>query len=170
MSDDLRDRLAAVRDRIKPEDSEGTLEDLRRRRSSRRRRQKATVMAVALLIAAGSLSFVVRAFQGSGATLSNTTPSNAAIVVPQLGRSIQVGPHGQTTDMVKGFGKLWVSAYGVEGGSGVDKTALLEVNPQTMAVERTLPVPSVATWETGGGGLLAADDALWLAAGMHGER
>jgi hypothetical protein len=65
--------------------------------------------------------------------------------------------------MVAGFGELWVTVSGVSGGEGIHQDALVEVDPQTMDIVKTIGVPTVPTWEVAGGGLLATDDAVWIA-------
>src|SRR5262249_16595033 len=94
--------------------------------------------------------------------LSSPAPVEPTTVTPVVGRSKQIGPHGQTTAMASGFGKLWVTAFGVPGGQGVDQNALIEVDPDPFDIVETVPVPTVPGWETGGGGLLASGDSVWI--------
>lgn len=157
---DLRTTLASVRDGLHPRDDEATFESLRRIRARRRRRQRIVAVGVATMFAIGGTAIVVRAFQAPPAV----TPSQPVSVQPQPGKTITVGPQGQTTDMVAGFGKLWIAAYGVAGGQGASGSALVQVDPVTMEIVGTTPVPQVPTWETGGGGLLATPEAIWVAA------
>ena len=169
MSDDLRAHLGELRGRLVPQPDEATFEGLQRYRSRRQHRQRTTAACAALLIAVASTVFVLRAFGGSAPAPAAPTPVAPSNIVPRLGRSIEVGPHGQTTDMAAGFGKLWVAAYGVPGGEGLDRSVLVEVDPRAMQVERAIPVPAVPDWETGGGGLIASGDYLWIAASGSDE-
>jgi hypothetical protein len=157
---DLRTSLDSIREQLAPQDSEvgwAQLDDLRRRRAIHRR-VRAGLVAGAVAVAAASFLFV--AFNRD---VSQPVVTPQPSPDPRVSGSIQVGPTGQTTALVAGFGDLWVTAYGVEGGSGVDRAALLRVDPQTMTIIDTIPVPTVPTWETGGGGLLATTDSIWLA-------
>ena len=156
----LRAPLNFVRDQLLPRDDEVTfnrLDALRRRRSARRR---VTAGVVAGLIALGGIGAMVRAFDPG---VSSPPASPAPAPSPQIVGSIQVGPTGQTTALTAGFGSLWITAYGIDGGAGVDRAALLRVEPHSMSIVDTIPVPTVPTWETGGGGLLATADAIWIA-------
>jgi hypothetical protein len=92
MSDDLRDRLIAVRNGIVPREDEGTLDDLRRRRRSRGHRRRAEVTAVSLLIAVVAIGFAVRAFspgRGSSAGSAFAMPSDPCtlLTVPEIGQA-----------------------------------------------------------------------------------
>ena len=163
----LRAPLNSVRDQLLPRDDEVTFERLdaiRRRRSARRR---VTAGVVAGLIALGGVGVMVRAFDPD---LSTPPATPAPTPSPQIAGSIQVGPTGQTTALTAGFGSLWVTAYGIDGGEGVDRAALLRVEPTSMSIVDTIPVPTVPTWETGGGGLLATADAIWIAGSGGGPR
>ena len=156
----LRAPLNSVRDQLFPRTDEVTFDklDARRRRRSSRRRVTAGVLAG--LIALGGIAVMVRAFYPDVAAPPATPPPTPS---PQIAGSIQVGPTGQTTALTAGFGSLWVTAYGIDGGEGVDRAALLRVDPTTMSIIDTIPVPTVPTWEVGGGGLLATPDAIWIA-------
>ncbi|MGZ5319412.1 MAG: hypothetical protein ACXWFT_13415, partial [Actinomycetota bacterium] len=156
----LRAPLNSVRDQLLPRSDEVTfagLDALRRRRSARRR---VTAGIVAGLIALGGVAVMVRAFDPNPSAPPATPPPTPS---PQIVGSIQVGPTGQTTALTAGFGSLWVTAYGIDGGEGIDRAALLRVDPTSMSIMDTIPVPTVPTWETGGGGLLATADAIWIA-------
>jgi hypothetical protein len=156
----LRAPLNSVRNQLLPRNDEVTfagLDALRRRRSARRR---VTAGVVAGLIALGGVAVMVRAFDPDMPTPPATPPPTPS---PQIVGSIQVGPTGQTTALTAGFGSLWVTAYGIDGGEGVDRAALLRVDPTSMSIVDTIPVPTVTTWEVGGGGLIATPDAIWIA-------
>src|SRR5262245_1976467 len=120
MSDDLRSRLNEIRDGLLPRSDEATLEGVARRRRKRQLHRRYATIGVSFLIAAASISIAIRAFPTNGPA---RRPAGQGAVTPVVGRSVQIGPHGQTTAMVAGFGKLWVTAYGVQGGQGVDEDA-----------------------------------------------
>jgi hypothetical protein len=168
MSDDLRNRLEQLRDGLAPRDDEATFEGVQGRRRQRRNRQRLGTGIVAIVVAIAAIGFVIRAFNGSPTIPAGPPVVSPAVVSPHIGRSIKVGPQGGTSDMVAGFGELWVAVYGVSGGEGIEQDALVEVDPQTMGIVRTIGVPTVPTWEVGGGGLLATDDALWIAGSTRG--
>ncbi len=163
MSDDLRTQLERLRDGLTPRDDEATFAGVQRRHRERQRRQRIGAGVLALLVTVVATGFLIRAFNGSP-----TAPAAPPEVAPQIGRSIKVGPQGGTSDMVAGFGKLWVTVSRVPGGEGIHQDALVEVDPQTLEITRTLGVPTVPTWEVGGGGLLATNDALWIAGSTLG--
>ena len=156
----LRAPLGSVRDQLVPRNDEVTFDELDALRRHRSARRRVTAGVVAGLIALGGIAVMVRAFDTDVSSPPATPPPTPS---PQIAGSIQVGPTGQTTALTAGFGSLWVAAYGIDGGEGVDRAALLRVDPTTMSIVETIPVPTVPTWETGGGGLLATPDAIWIA-------
>lgn len=123
-------------------------------------------IALAFGLSILAIGFLAFSFFGSDPQPAEPVPSPAAVgpPTPMIGDTVQVGPRGQTTDMVAGFGRLWISAYGVDGGAGPDRWAILEVDPASMDVVGTVPIVSGPSFETGGGGLVAASDAVWIAA------
>jgi Tol biopolymer transport system component len=81
---------------------------------------------------------------------------------PTIAAHFNVGPRGQTEAITTGAGSVWVAAYGVQGGAGVDQGALLRIDPATDAVAQTIPVRAFPSFETGGGGLVFADGSVWV--------
>jgi hypothetical protein len=123
-------------------------------------------IALALGLSIVALGFLALAFFRSELQPAQPVPSPSGVEppTPMIEETVQIGPRGQTTDMVAGFGRLWISAYGVDGGAGPDRWAILEVDPASMEVVATVPIGSGPSFETGGGGLLSTSDALWVAA------
>jgi hypothetical protein len=157
---DLRTSLEAIRSELVPTDDEATFGQLERLRGRRTVRRRVTAGVVAALVALAGAGVMIRAFDSN---TERTPVAPQPPLDPHLVGSIQVGPTGQTTALVAGFDSLWVTAFGIDGGQGVDGSALLRIDPGTMSIVQTIPVPTVPTWETGGGGLLVTSDSIWIA-------
>jgi hypothetical protein len=120
------------------------------------------VVVAALAIAVASTLYVVRAFNGPQPIDSKPALSLPA-VEPHEVATIPVGPVGGVSAITSGFGGVWVAATGVHGGEGIDQDAILRLDPATNKVTDTVPVETVPTWETGGGGLATGFGSLWIA-------
>lgn len=81
---------------------------------------------------------------------------------PTITANLAVGPYGQSNAIATGLGSVWVTAYGIPGGAGIDHGALLRIDPTTNAVAQTIPLRAFPSWETGGGGLIVADGSVWV--------
>lgn len=119
------------------------------------------VAAAALMIALASTLFVVRAFDQPRSVGSNEAPLPS--VEPQEVATIRVGPTGGVYAITSGFGSVWVAASDVPGGQGIDRDAIVRLDPATNKVTNTIGVPTVPTWETGGGGLAIGFGSIWIA-------
>jgi hypothetical protein len=98
------------------------------------------------------------------------TPSPAQSFTPQIGTTVPVGPDGQTNAILYAAGSVWVTAYGVSGGGGVDQSMLFRVDPATSRVIDSIPLAGGPTWETGGGGLAFGDGSVWVVGAARGPQ
>jgi hypothetical protein len=164
---DLQEAFGELRKRLESLDAPDLLHDAVRRAPTVRSQEAAArwkrvgVVAAALLIAIASTMFAVRAFDQPESVASGPTPLPA--VEPREIVTIPVGPTGQVSAITSGFGSVWVAAYGVSGGEGIDRDAILRLDPATDQITDTVPVQTVPTWETGGGGLVAGFGSVWVA-------
>ena len=158
---DIRTALDQIRRSIVPDPERAAFEHLRRRKDRRSIQRRAAAAVTAVVIAIASTAVVIRAFDQPDSVAVNPSPLPA--VVPHEMVTIPVGPTGQVGAIISGFGGVWVAAYGVPGGKGIDRDAILRVDPATNEVVDTIPVDTVPTWETGGGGLATGFGSLWVA-------
>jgi hypothetical protein len=98
------------------------------------------------------------------------TPSAAPSFIPQLGTTVPVGPNGQTNAILYAAGSVWVTAYGVDGGDGVDRSMLFRLDPATSRVIDSIPLTGAPTWTTGGGGVAFGDDSVWIVGTTQGPQ
>lgn len=151
---DLRERFRALDDVMVPD------LDVRERprrslpvREPRMRPRRLATIAVAALVAVGSLLVLVRAFQ----PVSPREPVDVGTATLRVtaGDPIPVG-RGPNAIAV-GAGGVWVSAVPADG----PPYHLVRLDPVTGDVVARIRVPALPTWEVGGGGLLALDGGVW---------
>jgi hypothetical protein len=164
---DVRTTLERLRDSVeRPPDGFGRLVDYR---SRSRVRQRVTAVVLALAIGAAGTVLAIHALGGGGPSTGSvqsptpsSTPASHIAFDPVEVETFRVGPQGQTNSITAAAGSLWVTAYGVQGGGGDDRAALLWIDPKTSSVAQTIPLEGSPSWETGGGGVVATDDSLWV--------
>jgi hypothetical protein len=120
------------------------------------------VIAVAFVVAAASLFLVVRAFRGepNGDRPDRVLPAGLDM---QIGPPVPVGEYPNAVAI--GEGAVWVSSSSADG----DDLRLVRVDPVTGEVVARIPVPTVPTWEVGGGGLVASSGSIWVAGAQDTE-
>ncbi|HYY07077.1 MAG TPA: hypothetical protein VFA25_00590, partial [Actinomycetota bacterium] len=120
-------------------------------------------------MAISGVGVAVWAFTSSRSTPA--APSPSLELSPHEVTTFSVGPNGQTNAILAAQGSVWVTAYGVEGGGGVDRDALFRIDPATNGVIATIPLETAPTNEVGGGGLTYADGSIWVTGGgrLQGE-
>jgi glutamine cyclotransferase len=156
---DLTERFRTLRTRPAP-DLWPEIERRQPRTLSPRRGRAAA--AVALLVAAGGLVLVSRAFLGQGPrdTSRRTAPGTEAVVVQTV--PFPAGP-GFTWGMVSGHGSVWVQTGQPRSeGSGACGGYLRRFDAATGEQVASIPVEAITRWETGGGGTAVSDDAVWV--------
>ena len=159
---DIRSALDRLRESVIPDRGEQeAFERLRQRKDRRGAHRRVGAALTAMVIAIASTGILIRAFDQPDTVVSNPSPLPA--VEPHEIVTIPVGPTGQVSAITSGFGGVWVAAYGVPGGKGIDRDAILRLDPATNQVSDTIPVDTVPTWETGGGGLATGFGSLWVA-------
>ncbi len=89
-------------------------------------------------------------------TLSPSLPS------AHVAATIDVGPNAVTSSILYADGSVWITAYGVEGGDGVDKAMVFRIDPATNGIVARIPVDATPTWEIGGGGIASGDGSIWV--------
>jgi hypothetical protein len=116
--------------------------------------------AVALVLAAGGAVLVARAFLGGDQAVERRVrpaESPPAPVDPVVDVTL---PIEWPRSIVYGEGSIWVAASANDGtGAGT----IYRIDPNTAEILAEIPVPSVPTWETGGGGMDVANGSLWIA-------
>jgi streptogramin lyase len=125
-------------------------------------RRLATV-ALALVVAAASTLLLVRAFRADDRPPA--IDSEPTTFDPRVAFTVPVGPRGQTNAIAAAGGSIWVTAYGVEGGAGPDRSAVLQLYPASGQVVRTIPIEATNSWEVGGYGIAVGFDSVWIAGG-----
>ncbi len=85
-------------------------------------------------------------------------------VEPRIATTSEVGPLGQTTAMVYAAGSVWVTAYGVEGGGGVDRNMLFQIDPRAEVVNE-IPLETSPSFESAEAGLTFDGDSIWVTGG-----
>ncbi len=161
--DEMRPVLERMRDSLTPAADPEALERLRHRRDRRATRRRVTAALTAIAITAAGTGVLIRTFDGRDEQIATPSPLPAA--EPHTTATIPVGTRGQVSAITAGFGSVWVAAYGVPGGEGVDQDAILRLDPATNQVSDVIPVDTVPSWETGGGGLTSGFGSLWVAGG-----
>jgi Tol biopolymer transport system component len=125
---------------------------------------------------AGDIAWQPQRVEGTGLTPTPSvaappvTPTIAPSFTPQIGTTAPVGPDGQTNAILYAAGSVWVTAYGVSGGGGVDQSMLFRVDPATSRVIDSIPLAGGPTWETGGGGLAFGDGSVWVVGAARGPQ
>jgi hypothetical protein len=158
---DIRTALDRMRQMLVPDPDGEAFERLRRRKERRGARRRAAAALTAIVITTVSTGVLIRDFNRAETPVAS--PSPLPPVEPRVTDTIPVGERGQVSAITSGFGSVWVAVYGVLGGEGVDRDAILRLDPATDEVTDTIPVDTVPTWETGGGGLVTGFGSLWIA-------
>jgi hypothetical protein len=134
----------------------------RRPRSLPTPRRGRAVTLVALVIAAGGLVLVARAFveQGPGGPSRRGT-SGAETVVGQTVR-FPAGP-GYVWGLVTGHGTVWVQTgeRRAEGSANCGGN-VLRFDAASGEEVASIPVEAITRWETGGGGTAVSGNAVWV--------
>lgn len=122
-------------------------------------------VTLALFVAVASTYLVVRAFGGANRvdTQRTTQTSSPETFDPIETARIPVGPQGQTNAILAAGGSIWVTAYGVEGGFGLDDSVLVRIDPATDRVRQTIPIHASPSWTFGGDGVAVGFDSIWIA-------
>lgn len=116
-------------------------------------------MPVALVIAAGGLALVVRAFVGPAPEDAGT--ANAQAVVAQTVR-FPAGP-GYLWGLVTGHGSVWVqTGEGRAEDPGNCGGDVLRFDATTGEKVASIRAEAITRWETGGGGTAVSADAVWI--------
>jgi hypothetical protein len=106
---------------------------------------------------------------GRRASVTHPVPSpwRRAWPAPPADRSTAVNPRITTTipvgragSLVAGEGSVWVAMFADDGTAGAH---ILRIDSGTGDVVASIPVESVPTWETGGGGLAIGHGSVWVA-------
>lgn len=170
---DLRERFAELREEIDrlpdpdlapPHLSRGPI----RPRAGRPLQRLATAV-LALVVATISTVLVVRAFSGSDRRVPIDAPAPTTFD-PQVAFTVPVSPNGQTNAIVAAADSIWVTAYGVEGGAGRDRSVVFQLDATTGRVVRTIPILALPSWEVGGYGVTAGFGSVWIAGGGSLDR
>lgn len=134
-------------------------------RSRARRIGGYVLVAVVAVVVAAGIVLPLKALLPLGdheKVVPRDVPTSTSPPRPTVAATIPVGVNGQTSSIASGGGYIWVSGYGIDGGSGVDKHAILKIDPASNRVVDTLPVDIGPGWEVGGGGLTYAFDSVWV--------
>jgi hypothetical protein len=126
--------------------------------------RRIAVAMLALLIGAGGFAFAVRAFTGPSFPAAEP-PSPAISYSPTEVATIDVGPKAQTNAILSAAGSVWVTAYGVKGGGGVDRDMLFRIDPVTQEITARIPLDTAPTSEFGDTGVTYADGSIWVTGG-----
>jgi hypothetical protein len=122
--------------------------------------RRIAVAAVALVVAAGGALLAVWAFTGGE---PRPRPSAEPAVGPGAPVEAVVGvtlPIEYPTSIAYGEGSVWAAASANDGtGAGT----IYRLDPDTAEIQAEIPVPSVPSWEVGGGGMVADGGSLWIA-------
>ncbi|MGH2652868.1 MAG: hypothetical protein ACRDHV_00770 [Actinomycetota bacterium] len=143
-----------------------TAERLGPSRASRDRQlgRERLAAALALAIAAGGVALAARAFLAGEAPPSVAdAPGAPPTVAPPppvrptvAGRTV-VGPFPNAAAV--GEGGVWVS---VPDSDGTTAGRIVRLDPRSGEAVAEIPVETTPTWETGGGGLAAGGDSVWV--------
>lgn len=165
---DLRGRFTELREEIEglptPDLRAPAAPSMGRASSARRKSRRIATVTLALLVAAASTWVVVRAFRASDKPIPVDVPSPTTFD-PRVAFTVPVGPNGQTNAIVAAGGSIWVTAYGVEGGAGRDRSVVFQLDPTTGRITKTIPISGLPTWEVGGYGVSAGFGSVWIAGG-----
>jgi hypothetical protein len=171
---DLRDRLREIERRPAPEYWDRVKDRVRSVSEldvdPPRAPRRIVVVTVGLLIGLAGVGLVVRAFQPlhDRPTATSTTSSHGTVLPPatafdpRIAETFPVGPNGQTNSILYADGSLWVTAYGVDGGGGPDRSMLFRIDPATDSIVARIPIRGTPAMETGGGGIAYGDSAIWV--------
>jgi hypothetical protein len=97
-------------------------------------------------------------------------PAETSPVRPADAPSVRAGDRavqridGLASSLSMGEGSIWVAASNNDGTFG---GTILRVDPATAEVVSEIDVPSVPSWEVGGGGIVVAGGSVWLAGGIE---
>jgi hypothetical protein len=85
---------------------------------------------------------------------------------PTVRQTVQVAANANA--ILYAAGSLWVPAYEVPGGGGVDRSMLFRLDAHTGEIVDRIPIEATPATETGGGGVAYAHGSIWIAGGSHG--
>jgi hypothetical protein len=122
--------------------------------------RRALAVAAALVVAAAGVTVAALAFLGGEPRSLKPGESELPAVRTTVDASVRVRWPGS---IAVGEGSLWVSS-GPEDDSGAG--TIVRIDPETAEIVAEIPVPAIPGWETGGGGIEVADDAVWVVGGV----
>jgi len=162
---ELRPVLERLREELTPKiDASTQFDSLRKLKQRRSVKRRLTAGLVASVVGLAGVGFALSAFDADpDVPVREPSPP---VLDPRIVTSFPVGPRGQVGGIAAGFGSLWVTAYGVDGGGGPDDAALLRIDPATNRVTDEIPLEGVSLWETGGGDVAVGRDAIWVAGSL----
>jgi dipeptidyl aminopeptidase/acylaminoacyl peptidase len=97
----------------------------------------------------------------------STSPGTDGATPPTAHVTKIVDLPGPGAAVAYGEESVWVAA---SNGDGSDEGRVLRLDPVTGDVVADIAVPTVPTWEVGGGGLATGDGSVWVAGAMQGPR
>jgi hypothetical protein len=157
--DDLKDRLHQIREELTP--APDAFARLVARRARTRRHQRLGSAALALAVAGAGIGYAAWVFM---------RPAETPSVRPADAPSVRAGDRavqridGLASSLFVGEGSIWVAASNNDGTFG---GRILRVDPASAEVVSEIDVPSVPSWEVGGGGIVVAEGSVWLAGGIE---
>src|SRR5438128_948755 len=157
--DDLKERLREIERHPAPEYWDRVVERARSGPDIEPDQQgpgrRGVVAVVALVIGLAGVGLAMRAFQVSDrprpvATGESSSPAPlppATAFDPRIEGTFQVGPNGQTNSILYADGSVWVTARGVHGGGGPDRSMLFRIDPATQEIVARIPIRGAPAME-----------------------
>jgi DNA-binding beta-propeller fold protein YncE len=118
------------------------------------------VAALALAVAVAGIGYAALVFSRPGEE-TTVRPADAPPLVAGDRVVRQVGVAGS---VAFGEGSIWAAATSNDGTFG---GTIFRFDPATADLVSEIEVPSVPSWEVGGGGIVVADGSVWLAGGIE---
>jgi Tol biopolymer transport system component len=97
----------------------------------------------------------------------STSPGTDGATPPTAHVTKIVDLPGPGAAVAYGEESVWVAAF---NGDGSDEGRVLHLDPVTGDVVADIAVPTVPTWEVGGGGLATGDGSVWVAGAIQAPR
>jgi hypothetical protein len=157
---DLRERFRVLDDVTVP-DRIASLPQLPVRAHPPSAPRRGVTVLVATVLAIVSFAILVFAFRAGPPPDESVGAGHFSV---KVGSPIQVGDGPNA--VAAGAGGVWVSALPADG----PPYDLIRLDPVTGDVEARIPVPSLTTWEVGGGGLIALPDGVWVTGAVDPRR
>jgi hypothetical protein len=86
---------------------------------------------------------------------------------PTVRRTVEVVTNSNAGDILYAADSLWVSAFGVPGGGGVDHAMLFRLDPDTGEIVERIPLEGTPAMSTGGGGMTYGLGSIWITGGTR---